>query len=74
MRFSWLRLSLIAGWFLALLAWNFPPGWMASVDAEKPRLLVAVLSGMLTPANIMLSVAVIAVILFVNFNPTAPTY
>jgi hypothetical protein len=63
MRWFWIRCSLIVAWFVGLFVWNLPPGWTMTVDADKPRLLAAILGSIATPSTILLSIAVIFVIL-----------
>ncbi len=72
MHFSRLRCFLIVFWFLGLLAWNVPPAWFAVSDTDKLRSFIVVLGAMATPTCILLSVAVIALILFVDLKPSAP--
>lgn len=66
---SALRWCLVAGWFVLLIGWNLPPGWSAVADGDKPRLFMAVLRDMATPTCILVSVGVVALILFVKVDP-----
>jgi hypothetical protein len=64
-----MRWCLVVGWFVLLIGWNLPPGWSAVADGDKPRLFMAVLHGMATPTSILVSVGVVALILFVKVDP-----
>jgi len=64
-----MRWCLVVAWFVLLIGWNLPPGWSVAIDGDKPRLFMAVLHGMTTPTSILVSVGVVALILFVKVDP-----
>ena len=66
------RVWLIAAWFIGLVVWNLPPGWSATSDNDMLRLSMAVLDTIVTPSTILLSIAVIVLILTVNFQLRSP--
>jgi hypothetical protein len=64
-----MRRLLVVLWFVLLIGWNLPAGWSVASDADRPRLFMAVLHNMATPTCIMVSVGVVALILFVKVDP-----
>lgn len=66
------RLWLVVAWFVFLFVWSVPPGLWTTCDADKPRLLVAILGTVLSPTSILVSAAVIVFILTVRLEPRSP--
>jgi len=62
------RLWLILVWFVLLVLWSLPPGWFATANSDKPRLLLASVGTLATPTVFLLTAAVIFLIFAVTFK------
>jgi len=62
-----LRWWIILGWFVGLFTWNLYPAWSVGSDlSDAPRLFLIALRKLTTPADILLSIAAIVLILIVK--------